>query len=135
MTRRRMGTFRIDAELASLRRPRVFTPVPRMLVDSGSEFTWIPREILQGAGIGPAKKDLQFQMANGEIITRQIGFAILRAGGFFTVDEVVFGEPGDLALLGARTLEGFGARVDARAKRLVASGPHPAAPVAFPKPA
>jgi hypothetical protein len=43
------------------------------------------------------------------------------------VDEVVFGQPGDLALLGARTLEGFHARVDPRAKRLVASGPHLAA--------
>jgi hypothetical protein len=44
------------------------------------------------------------------------------------VDEVVFGEPGDLTLLGARTLEGFGAAVDARRKRLVAAGPHLAAP-------
>ena len=59
--------------------------------------------------------------------TRSVGFAILRAGGFFTVDEVVFGEPGDRAILGARTLVGFGARVDGRRKRLVASGPHPAA--------
>ena len=35
--------------------------------------------------------------------------------------------PGDLQLLGARTLEGFAARVDSRQKRLVASGPIPAA--------
>lgn len=68
-----------------------------------------------------------FQMANGKTITRSIGFAFLRAGEFFTVDEVVFGKPGDLALLGARTLEGLGARVDPQAKRLVASGPHLAA--------
>jgi len=43
------------------------------------------------------------------------------------VDEVVFGQPGDLPLLGARTLEGFGARVDPRNKRLVAAGPRLAA--------
>jgi hypothetical protein len=43
------------------------------------------------------------------------------------VDEVVFGEPGDLHLLGARTLVGFGALVDARKKRLVAAGPYPVA--------
>jgi hypothetical protein len=30
-------------------------------------------------------------------------------------------------LLGSRTLEGFGAMVDARRKKLVAAGPHPAA--------
>jgi len=66
-------------------------------------------------------------MANGQTITRAIGFAILQAAGFETVDEVVFGEPGDLQLLGSRTMGGFGAMVDARKKRLVASGPIPAA--------
>lgn len=75
----------------------------------------------------PVKKDLDFQMANGQTITRSIGYAIIRADGFQTIDEVVFGQPGDLVILGARTLEGFGARVDTRLKRLVASGPRPAA--------
>ena len=66
-------------------------------------------------------------MANGESITRSIGYAIVRAGGFETADEVVFALPGDLCLLDARTLEGFGAVVDARRRCLVAAGPHPAA--------
>jgi hypothetical protein len=66
-------------------------------------------------------------MANGQTITRAMGYAILRTEGFETIDEVVFGQPGDLALLGARTLEGFGALVDPRKKRLVAAGPYPAA--------
>jgi len=122
-----MGTFTISAEFASIRTPQRYVPVPKMLVDSGSEYTWIPEELLREAGMRPVKKDLDFQMANGQTITRAIGYAIIRAGGFETVDEVVFGQPGDLSLLGARTLEGFGARVDARLKRLVASGPHPAA--------
>ncbi len=122
-----MGRLRIDGEFANIRGPRRFTVVPAMLVDTGSEFTWIPEELLRAAGIRPVKKDLDFMMANGQTITRSIGYAILRAGGFETVDEVVFAQPGDLALLGARTLEGFGARVDSRARRLVASGPHPAA--------
>ena len=83
--------------------------------------TWIPEPVLRELGVRVEKKDLEFLMANGQTITRSIGFAFLRAGGFFTVDEVVFGQPGDLALLGARTLEGFGARVDPRLKRLVAT--------------
>ncbi|HWE39685.1 MAG TPA: hypothetical protein VG406_24260 [Isosphaeraceae bacterium] len=45
----------------------------------------------------------------------------------FTVDEVVFAEPGDLLLLGARTLDGLNLTVDARQKTLVAAGPLPAA--------
>ena len=36
---------------------------------------------------------------------------------------LVFGEPGDLTLLGARTLEGLSLVVDPRKKRLVAAGP------------
>ena len=124
MGRRR--TLRIDAELASLRQPRVFHAAPGMLVDAGFESTWIPRALLEDAGVRRAK-ELAFRKANGEIVERSVGFAILRAGGFETVDEVVFGEPGDVALLGARTLLGFGARIDARAKRLVPCGPHPAA--------
>ena len=52
---------------------------------------------------------------------------VVRAGEFETVDEVVFALPGDLAILGARTIEGFGVRVDSRRRRLVAGGPIPAA--------
>jgi predicted aspartyl protease len=74
-----------------------------------------------------AKKDQSFVMANGQTITRSVGYAVLRAAGFETVDEVVFAEPGDLNLLGSRTLEGFGATVDSRRRKLVAAGPHPAA--------
>lgn len=96
-------------------------------MDTGSEFTWIPVNVLQRAGIQVVKRDLPFVMANGQQVTRSTGYAILRSGGFETVDEVVFGLDGDLALLGSRTLEGFGASVDPRRKRLVAAGPRPAA--------
>ena len=74
-----------------------------------------------------AKKDQAFLLANGQQVTRATGYAILRVGDFETVDEVVFGQAGDLSLRGARTLEGFGAVV-ARGRRLVAAGPHAAAP-------
>jgi len=66
-------------------------------------------------------------MANGTTITRQVGYVRTRAEGFETVDEAVFGQAGDLALIGAGTIEGLGAVVDARRRRLVAAGPHPVA--------
>ena len=66
-------------------------------------------------------------MANGQTITRSVGFAILRVDKHFTIDEVVFAEPGEMTLLGARTLEGLSLVVDARRKKLVAAGPLPAA--------
>jgi hypothetical protein len=61
------------------------------------------------------------------VVTRWTGGAIVHAGGTTTVDEVVFGEPGDLVLLGARSLEGLNLRVELASKRLVDAGPAPAA--------
>lgn len=101
--------------------------LPQMLVDTGSEYTWVSEETLEELGIAREKKDLEFVMANGKTITRSVGFAIVRCEGAFTVDEVVFAEPGDWLLLGARTLEGMNLTVDSRLKKLVAAGPLPAA--------
>jgi predicted aspartyl protease len=94
-----------------------------MLVDSGSEYTWLPEEVLKQIGVQPVKKDLQIQMANGQILTRTVGYAILRVAQFETIDEVVFAQPGDLLLLGSRAMEGMNVYVDARRKKLVAAGP------------
>ena len=81
-------------------------------------------------GVAAEKKEIAFQMADGRIITREIGFAVIHVGERLTIDEVVFAKPGDLELLGARTLEGLNLAVDAAHKRLVSAGPLPAA-VAF----
>jgi len=97
--------------------------VPKLLVDTGSDETWIPAATLERIGVKREKKDLPFLMANGQTITRSIGFAILRIGPHFTTDEVVFAEPGDLLLLGARTLKGMNLTADAKRKKLVAAGP------------
>lgn len=123
-----MGAFYSDCEIVNIGQPNRKVAVSKLLVDTGSEFTWIPESLLRQARIRVTKKDLAFVMANGQTITRSIGYAILRVDAFETVDEVVFGQPGDLSLLGSRTLEGFGATVDPRKKRLVAAGPHLAAP-------
>jgi len=118
-----MGSFYTGCKVENHRDPKKVAVVPKLLVDSGSEFTWLPSEVLGRIGVEPQKKDLQIQMANGEIVTRTVGFAVLRVDKFFTIDEVVFAQPGDLLLLGSRALEGMNAHVDARHKRLVAAGP------------
>ena len=122
-----MGHFFVDCEVTHIAHPKKTVKVPHLLVDTGSEFTWINAGTLKQIGVKVQKKDEPFLMANGQAITRPVGYAILRAAGFETIDEVVLAEPGDLQLLGSRTLEGFGAMVDARKKKLVAAGPHPAA--------
>jgi predicted aspartyl protease len=107
-----MGAFYVDGEVVNSRRPSRSVKVRRLLVDTGSEFSWIPERTLAKAGIRPVKKDLVFVMANGRTVTRSTGYAIVRVAGFETIDEVAFGRQGDLALLGARTLDGFGTTVD-----------------------
>ena len=97
--------------------------VRRLMVDTGAESTWIDATMLEAIGIERRKKDLQFQLANGQIVTRSVGYAVLTVDKSETVDEVVFAETGDLQLLGARALEGLNLQVDARRKRLLAAGP------------
>jgi predicted aspartyl protease len=109
--------------------------VQKLLVDTGSEFTWVPAKSLEKIGIRREKKDVGFVLANGEHITRSVGFAIVRLDRHFTIDEIVFAEPGDLMLLGARTLEGLNLIIDPGRRRLVAAGPLPAASPTTPRPA
>ena len=122
-----MGTFHTRCKVENPSRRARSAAIPKILVDTGSEYTWVPAKVLERLGIAREKKDVRCVMANGQQITRSVGFAIIRLGEFFTIDEVVFGESGDLALLGARTLEGLNLLVDSQRKRLVAAGPVPAA--------
>ena len=94
------------------------------MVDTGSECTWVPKRSLEKIGVRREKR-LTFALANGQLVTRSLGFAIVRLGPHFTTDEIVFAEPGDLLLLGARTLEGLNVTIDPTAKRVVRAGPRP----------
>ena len=123
-----MGVFRVDAEVAGIATPDSFVAVEKLVVDTGSELTWLPEPLLKQAGVTPAKQGEPFVTADGKTVRRPTGYAILRSCGFETVDEVVFARPDDLTLLGAHTLEGFRAVVEPGRKRLVAAGPHLAAP-------
>lgn len=127
-----MGAFRVNCTIQNVASPAKSTAIKQLIVDAGSEFTWIPREELEGIGVTVRKKDVPFVMTNGVTITRDVGYAVVKTNGFETVDEVVFAQPGDMKLLGSRTLEGFGATLDARKKRLVAAGPQLAAQAALP---
>ncbi len=122
-----MGTFNTGARIENIVDRTKGVTIPKLLVDTGSEYTWVPATTLEKLGVQREKKDLAFIMANGQQITRSVGFAIVRVDKAFTVDEVVFAEKGDLLLLGARSLEGLCLMVDSRKKKLVAAGPLTAA--------
>jgi len=121
-----MGTFRSDYIVENILN-RSKSALVSDALDTGSEYSWLPGETLKFINVAREKKDLTFTMANGQHVTRSVGFAIIRLDDAFTVDEVVFAEPGDLTLLGARSLEGLNLTVDPGGKKLVAAGPRPAA--------
>jgi predicted aspartyl protease len=114
-----MSSFRVNVVAVNLTDNQRTTPPIEALVDTGSELTWLPADTLHAAGVVP-RRNLTFQTATSQTVTRPIGYAILRAEGFETVDEVVFAEPADMSLLGVRTLEGFSVIVDNIAHRFVA---------------
>lgn len=124
-----MGTFYVGALIENHTDRKKQARVSKLLVDTGSEHTWLPESMLDKIGVQREKKDVSFMMANGSIVTRSVGFAIIHVDKFFTIDEVVFSEKGDLVLLGARTLEGLNLVVNTTQKKLVAAGPIPAANV------
>jgi len=122
-----MGTFHTKCLIENHVDRKKSIVIPKLLVDKGSEYTWIPENLLEKIAVAREKKDLIFVMANGQQITRSVGFAVVHLNKYFTIDEIVFGEKGDLILLGARTLEGLNLTVDPRQKKLVAAGPFPVA--------
>jgi len=117
-----MGTFRTTIAIENPLRRGERRELADTLVDTGAELTWAPTALLEELGIARQKR-LGFRTADGRAVFRDVGYAIVRAGGTETIDEVVFAEPGDMILLGARSLEGLNLRVDARAKQLVDAGP------------
>ena len=121
-----MGTFRTDVELENPARPGTRAQVPNVLVDTGAELSWIPASVLESLGV-ERRKLWRFRQADGSVLERWAGWAGVYVAGTSTVDEVVFGEPGDLVLLGARSLEGMNLRVDPFNKALVDAGPASAA--------
>ena len=81
------------------------------LVDTGSHMTWLPKQALLDIGITPKGKR-SFLTATKQKTIREYGYAILATDKYETSCEVVFGEKNDAILLGVRTIEGFGVKID-----------------------
>lgn len=121
-----MGTFRIDIVVSNPARPGQARKLPSVLVDTGAELSWVPADVLESLGI-ERNVIWRFRQADGTVLERWSGSAMVHVAERRAADEVVFGEPGDLTLLGARSLEGLNLRGEPVARRLVDAGPVPAA--------
>jgi clan AA aspartic protease len=115
-----VSIFKVNVVACNPKREEQVTPPLEALVDTGSELTWLPADVLLKIGVTPRRKR-SFLTATKQSIERDVGYVILRANGYETTDEVVFAGPGDMTLLGVRTIEGFGVMVDNIAHRFVAT--------------
>jgi predicted aspartyl protease len=89
-------------------------------------LSWMPAATLESLAIERYEK-WRFRQADGTILERWVGGAYIHVAGKRTSDDIVFGDPGDLVLLGSRTLEGLNFRIEPVTKQLVDAGPAPAA--------
>ena len=94
----------------------------RALVDPGSRFTWLPGSMLEDLGI-IRRQPITFVTPDGGQISRVAGYAFITSAGAQTMATIVFGEPGDPAILGAHTIAGLNVDPDPPGKRLVPGKP------------
>ncbi|MCC6381019.1 MAG: aspartyl protease family protein [Dehalococcoidia bacterium] len=77
------------------------------LVDSGSAYTIAPEGAWKALGLTPLRTQ-RFRLADGTEMRRAIGECRIRLAEGEMTTPVILGEPGDVPLLGAVTLEQFG---------------------------
>ena len=117
-----MGTLRTTVGIENVSQRGEVRELRDVMVDTGSEFTWVPRHVLESLNIIVQRRQ-RFVVADGRHVERDIGYAIVHAAGSATADDVVFAESNDLVLLGVRSLEGLNLRIDVVRKKLVDAGP------------
>ena len=81
------------------------------LVDTGATDTIIPSNELERLGIKREGKR-NYELANGSVVSYDIGYAFLRVNGEKVAANVVFGEEKSEPLLGVTVLESAGFVVD-----------------------
>src|SRR4029079_15022741 len=92
-----MGTFRTTIMIESAERRGEMRTVDSALVDTGSEYTWVPAELLGELGIRPEHVQ-RFIVEDGRQLERSVGIAIVHAAGAQAPESVVLAERGERVL-------------------------------------
>ena len=112
-----MGTFFTEVQLAPPARPDRREMV-KLLVDSGSMYTWVSAAVLRDLGVQPTERRRVLTI-EGRTTERGAAEVLITLEGRTLHTLCLFGEPGDLEVLGAYTLEGFGLGIDPVQRRLI----------------
>ncbi|HLC41576.1 MAG TPA: aspartyl protease family protein [Methylomirabilota bacterium] len=112
-----MGTFFVEVNIAPSQRPERKESL-KLLVDTGSTYTWVSARLLHALGIEPTERRRVLTI-DGKTVDRPAAEILITLEGRTLHTLCLFGESGDLEVLGAYTLEGFGLGVDPVQRRLV----------------
>jgi len=112
-----MGTFFAEVQIASPSRPDRRETL-ELLVDSGSLYSWVSAAVLRDLGIQPTERR-RILAIEGQTTERGAAEVLITLEGRTLHTLCLFGGPGDLDVLGAYTLEGFGLAIDPVQRRLI----------------
>lgn len=101
-----MALTTLNREIAHFRKSTKWEPI-ELFVDSGMIHSVIPAPVLRRLGIR-ASAGKEFVLPDGRRFMRRSGLALFRYQKHIGGGDVIFGEPGDCALLGALTLGSLG---------------------------
>jgi predicted aspartyl protease len=105
-----MGLTHVTVRVSSLTREKNAFQGD-FLVDTGAVDCLAPGDRLLEAGIRPEGKSF-YELASGEEVEYEVGFARLAFSGAETVSPIVFGPPDTQPILGVVALESAGFTVD-----------------------
>jgi len=91
-------------------------------VDSGAKYLTLPRRVLVSLGIRPIRRE-SFPVGDGRPLVRDVGIAVVRYRGTSTRTQVIFGEPGDMCILGVVALKELCLELNPRSGRVRKSEP------------
>ena len=112
-----MGTFFAEALLAAPERPERRQPV-KLLVDSGSTYTWVSAAFLRALSVVPTERR-RVVTIEGQVAEWDAAEVLITLEGRTLHTVCLFGEARDLDVLGAYTLEGFGLGIDPVQRKLI----------------
>ena len=111
-----MGTFRYQIALGNPSGTEF--EVLNALVDTGATYTFVPSSLLEKLEVEPMDA-IEFTLADGSKIKRDLGQTHIRAAGKQAITFVVFADEDDATLLGSYALEGLRLAVDPYNSRLM----------------
>ena len=88
-----------------------------ILVDPRSTYTWVSKAVLGGLAV-EGKMLGKFRTADGTLLERRLGEAVVEHVGERARTMLVFAEEGNAQVLGVHAPEGLGPEVDPMARRL-----------------